>query len=77
MRVYPTYLGGSWQLNTPLPAASFADIERWESDTDSGGSDEEVDFKEGGATRGATEVCLHNEISSPLIQSYNGYESTI
>ena len=28
-------------------AASFADIERWESDTDSGGSDEEVDFKEG------------------------------
>ena len=45
--MYPTYLGGSWQLNTPLPAASFADIERWESDTDSGGSDEEVDFKEG------------------------------
>ena len=20
VRVYPTYLGGSWQLNTPLPS---------------------------------------------------------
>ena len=28
-------------------AASFADIERWESDTDSEGSDQEVDFHEG------------------------------
>ena len=39
-------------------AGWVADIERWESDTDSDGSDEEVDFKEGSNLSGTQVLAL-------------------
>ena len=38
----------SLHIEQKMQDAGWApDVERWESDTDSGGSDDEVDFKEG------------------------------
>ena len=50
---------GCFALEQKMQSAGWvADIERWESDTDSDGSDEEVDFKEGSNLSGTQVLAL-------------------
>jgi hypothetical protein len=53
------YAHEALHLEQKMQSAGWAaDIERWESDTDSDGSDEEVDFKEGSNLSGTQVLAL-------------------